>query len=132
MREPTNPAYLRDLANSHMWLGNVEKRLREPDEAAREITRARDLFAEAARLRPESPEYRFSIAAAEHNMADALEHTGRLDLAEQGYRQSQRILTELFAHAPDNGLYARDLAEFLCRPRPQPPGPGPAPAPSWS
>ncbi len=109
-REPTNPAYLRDLANSHMWLGNVEKRLREPDEAAREITRARDLFAEAARLRPESPEYRFSIAAAEHNMADALEHTGRLDLAEQGYRQSQRILTELFAHAPDNGLYARDLA----------------------
>jgi serine/threonine-protein kinase len=109
-REPENPAYLRDLANTYMWLGSVDMGLRKLDESVQELTRARDLFAGAARLRPGELEYHFSIAAAEHNRAEALERAGRLHLAEMGYLQSQKILAELIARAPDNALYAHDLA----------------------
>ena len=81
-----------------------------PTEAAAKFGRARELFAECARLRPDNPEYRFSMAAVDHNEADALELAGRFDQAEQGYRRSRQILGELLVRSPDNDLYARDLA----------------------
>lgn len=109
-REPDNPLYLRDLANSHMVLGNVLAGARRFDDSSREISRARDLFAEAARLRPNDADIAFQAAAAEHNRAESEMAAGHLDEAAEGFHQSQVRLERLIANSPGSPAHLRDLA----------------------
>lgn len=87
-REPGNPAYVRDLANSYMFMGNTERILRDLEASIRHITLARERFAEAIRLRPDLATYQYDAATAEHNLALTLVLAGRLDQASEGFRET--------------------------------------------
>ena len=109
-REPENPHYIRDLANSHMSLGSLLAGIRRFDASFREMSRARDLFAQGTRLRPDDPDLGIQAAAAEHNRAEALMAAGRLDEAVEGFHQSQVRLEGLISRSPGSPAHQRDLA----------------------
>ncbi len=93
---PEQPAYQRMVGEIHLNLASLlaEEKPADP-EAEQAFGQAVDHFTALSRRYPTQPNYRFQLAMAHEQLGAFFSHTGRNQEAEQQFRQTRRLLTDL-------------------------------------
>jgi tetratricopeptide (TPR) repeat protein len=114
---PAVPEYRKDLAASHLNLGNVLAELGNrtgPDSAAEHYRQALTVVGGLAAEFPTAPEYRDDLADSHNNLASLLMDLGRRsgpDSAEEHFHKALHIRRQLVAEFPNFPAYSVALAK---------------------
>lgn len=104
------PEYRKDLAASHIGLGQVLRKLDKPMEAEDAYRKAQSVLVALAAEFPTVASYSNSAASSHNNLANLLADGNKLEDALEQYRQAAKIRERLVADYPAIPEYKVDLA----------------------
>ena len=113
--DPSSVTYRRDLAWSHIEIGNLDIALANPAAALAEYRNARAVFEALAAADAKSTDPVFGIALARHNAGEALARLGRAPEALEEYRRARVSYEVVVAAAPSNAWTSGMLAMLYVR-----------------
>jgi serine/threonine-protein kinase len=87
----------RSVADAHLRIGNIRKRLNQLPEAEASFAKARDLFAQLAADFPDQPDYRRELAASLSNLGVVHQVLGQPGPAEADAKEAIKLLNALAA-----------------------------------
>jgi tetratricopeptide (TPR) repeat protein len=110
-QEPGNEQFLNEVPDAHFKLGQIDRVLAQPQEAAREYEQAIARFEGLSREHPEKGEYRRALASAYNWFGETMrplsEHHAD---AERAYDTALALQTALAAGNPTSAAYRQELA----------------------
>jgi tetratricopeptide (TPR) repeat protein len=110
-REPANEELRQGIAFAHFRLGQINRILEAPGEAAQEYQQAIELFGGLARDYPEKPLYRQTLANAHNWLGETLRSASdKYADAKSAYEHALTLQQELRRVDPQNAEYRQDLA----------------------
>jgi tetratricopeptide (TPR) repeat protein len=107
---PGVTSYRLELANTHVNLGALFRRLGQLEGAERAYRQALAIEEELVARTPKDAEGRRLLARIHNNLANLLKITGRRDAAESAYRRALALQEGLAADFPEKDVYPLELA----------------------
>lgn len=100
----------RDLAVTYAKIGAVSEQTGDRNEALDAFNRAREVFEQIVRERPDDHDAKSDLALCRNNIALILAREGKTDAALESYRKAIDAQRELVKRFPENEQYRGDLA----------------------
>jgi len=109
-QQKSNPQFRKEIAESHLRLGNIDRLQGQNREAAEEFQTAIRLFEDLRRHDPADPNYREKLGDAWNWYGEAERALGNNSEAEKAYVEAVNVQQELLRSDPTKVLYLQHLA----------------------
>jgi tetratricopeptide (TPR) repeat protein len=109
-KRPTDAAVRRQAGRSYQLMGQINRKLGQPDQARVNYDQAVAILQQLAADYPEATAYRLDLSAGYHNRSLVLQEAGRIPQADQDQRQALAILEQLVADNPKDQTARFELA----------------------